>query len=96
MEKLNNLLRKAVDGSFATADFIGAVVGTIVKWAVLSALYLSAMVAALLLWLSVPYFTSVTLFSEINSQWQVFAMFGIFGAWAVITKILYDLLTKRK
>lgn len=90
MKIINKILGKTVHAICATADFIGVVVGTVIKWTILSALALSAMVAALLLWMSVPYFTCTTLFSEITSQWQVFAMFGIFGGWFVITKIALD------
>lgn len=96
MKILNKILCKTVHAICATADFIGVVVGTVIKWTILSALALSAGVAACLLWLSVPYFTCTALFSEIHSQWQVFAMFGIVGVWAILSKIVYDRLASRK
>lgn len=96
MNTLTKILCKTVDAICATADFIGTAVAAVIKWSILSALALSAMVAALLLWLSVPYFTSMTLFSEINSQWQVFAVLGIFGAWAILSKIAYDWWDRRR
>lgn len=96
MKIINKIVCNTTHAVCATADLIGVVVGTVIKWTILSALALSAMVAALLLWLSVPYFTCTALFSEIHSQWQVFAMFGIFGVWAILSKIVYDRLGNRK
>ena len=96
MNTLNKILCKATDFVFGMAEFVGMTVGLIVKWAILSALGLAAGVTAFGLWLSVPYFACITLFTKITSQWQVFAMFGIFAAWAVVSKIGYDHLTKRK
>jgi len=78
------------------ADLIGAAVAAIIKWVVLSALALFAMVSAGLLWMSVPYFACMTMFGDdINSIWQVYAMFGIFGAWTILPKIVYDRLASR-
>lgn len=96
MKIINKILCKTTDFVFGLAEFVGMAIGLIVKYAIIFAFTLAAMVAALLLWLSVPYFTCTALFSEINSQWQVFAMFGIFGAWVVLSKIVYDRLASRK
>lgn len=96
MKIINKILCKTTDFVCGLADFIGTVVSSVIKWTILSALALSAMVAALLLWLSVPYFTCTTLFSEITSQWQVFAMFGIFAVWAILSKIVCDRLGNSK
>ena len=96
MKTLNKILCKATDFVFGMAEFIGMTVGLIVKWAILSVVGIAAGATALLLWLSVPYFTCTAMFSEITSHWQVFAMFGIFGVWAILSKIVYDHLTKRK
>lgn len=96
MKTLNKILCKATDFVFGMAEFIGMTVGLIVKWAILSALGLAAMVALAFLWLSVPYFACITLFTEITSQWQVFAMLGIFASWVVITKIALDWCDRRR
>ena len=96
MKTLNKILCKATDFVFGMAEFIGMTVGLIVKYAIIYAFILAAMVAALFLWLSVPYFACTSLFSEINSQWQVFAMLGIFASWAVITKIALDWCDRRR
>lgn len=78
------------------AEFVGTAIGSLVTCTIIFVFGLAAMVAAGFLWVLVPYFTCTTIFSEINSQWQVFAMLGIFAGWAILTKIVYDRLTKRK
>lgn len=77
------------------ADLIGAAVAAIIKWVVLSTLALFAMVSAALLWMSVPYFACMALFgdNDINSIWQVYAMFGIVAVWIILSKIVFG---KRK
>lgn len=96
MKIVNKILCKTTDFVFGLAELVGMTVGLIVKYAIIFAFTLAAMVAALLLWLSVPYFACTSLFSEINSQWQVFAMLSIFVAWVVLSKIVYDRLASRK
>ena len=93
---VKNILDKAGECVCNFAEFVGTAIGSLVTCTIIFVFGLAAMVAALSLWLSVPYFTCTTIFSEINSQWQVFAMLGIFAGWAILTKIVYDRLTKRK
>ena len=97
MNTLNKILCKATDFVFGMAEFVGMTVGLIVKWAILSALGLAAGVTAFGLWLSVQ--TALAYATCGNgpvTQTIAFAMFGIFAAWAVVSKIGYDHLTKRK
>lgn len=95
MKIINKIVCNTIHAVCATADLIGVVVGTVIKWTIL-ALALSAMVAAFLLWMSVPYFTCVTLFTDITSQWHVYAMFGIFGGWFILGKFVLDRLPSRR
>lgn len=96
MNTLNKILCKAVDFVFGMAEFIGMTVGLIVKWAILSVFGVAAGATALVLWLSVPTALAVAICDKVPSEPQVFAMLGLFAAWVVLSKIVYDHLTKRK
>ena len=91
MKIINKILCDTVHAICATADFIGVVVGTVIKWTVLSALALSAMVAAFFLWLSVPTALIYAIFGNGPvTQTIAFAILGIYAAWVVVSKIAYD------
>lgn len=100
MKIINKILCNTVHAICATADFIGVVVATVIKWAIFSALGLASMVAAFFLWLSIPCGICRVIFGEfdepITSQWELFAVFGIFAVWVVITKIAYDRWDRRR
>ena len=97
MNTLNKILCKATDFVFGMAEFVGMTVGLIVKWAILSVFGIATGATALLLWLSVP--TALAYATCGNgpvTQTIAFAVLGIYAAWAVVCKIGYDHLTKRK
>jgi hypothetical protein len=97
MTIINNILCKTANFVECVAEFAGRAVGLIVKYAIISAFTLSVSVAALLLWISVPYFAGMALIGDdINSMWQVYAMFGILAVWVILSKIVYDRLGIRK
>ena len=97
MEIITNTLRKTANFVCAVAELTGRVVGFIVEFAIIGAFTLATGVAALLLWMSVPYFTCMVMFGDgIDSIWQVYAMFGIIAVWVVLSKIVRDRLGKRK
>lgn len=97
MEIINKILCKTANFVYSVAEFAGRAIGLIVKYAIISAFTLAAGVAALLLWLSVPYFACMAIIgNNINSIWQVYAMFGIIGGWAILSKFLYDILPNQK
>ena len=96
MNTLNKILCKTIHVICATADFIGVVVETVIKWTILSALALSVTVGAFLLWMSVPYFACIALFHEITSLWQLYAMIGIIVGWFILGKFVLDRLPSRK
>lgn len=92
METINKILCKTTDFVFGVAEFTGKAVGLLVTYTVL----LAFAVAALLLWLSVPVVTCMELFSEMDQQWQAFSVLGIFAAWVVLSKLVYDRVKNRK
>lgn len=98
---LNRILCKPHDVAYRVAGKVGMAIGhflvEIIFVAMASVVILAAGVSALLLWMSVPYFACMAIYSDdINSIWQVYAMFGIFGAWAILSKFLYDILPNQK
>lgn len=97
MTIINNILCKTADFVGRLAEFTGRVVGFIVEFTIIGAFILAVSTAALLLWMAVPYFACMTLCGDdVNSIWQLYALFGIFGAWMILSKIVYDRLGKRK
>lgn len=96
MNTLNKTLCKTTDFVLGMTEFVGMTVGLIVKWAILSVFGIAAGASALLLWLSVPTALAVAICDKVPSQTQVFAMFGIFGVWAILSKIAYDRWDRRR
>ena len=91
MKIINKILCNTVHAICATADFIGVVVGTVIKWAILFAFGIAAVAAALFVWFSVPTaFLYAICGDGPMSQTQVFAYLGFFAAWTILLKIAYD------
>ena len=104
MEIINKILCKTIDFMKGVANFVGTVaeltgraVGFIVEYTIVSAFVLAVGGAAVFLWMYVPYFAGMALIGDdINSIWQMYAMFGIFAVWIVLSKIVHDLIVNRK
>ncbi len=100
MKIINKILCNTVHAICATADFIGTVVGSIIKGTVLSALALSSMVAIALLWMSIPVGICRLIFGEldkpITSQSEAAGILIVIAVWVVITKIALDWCDRRR
>lgn len=97
MKIINKILCKTTDFVCGLAEFVGMAVKIVIIRAFSFAVGISVLLlgyavgmSALFLWMSVPYFICGTLFSDINSLWQVYAMIGIVVGWFILGKFLLD------
>lgn len=97
MKIINKILCNTVHAICATADFIGVVVATVIKWAIFSALGLASMVAVFFLWLSVPTALTYAICGDGPvTQTVAFVVLGIYASWTILLKIAYDRWDRRR
>ena len=101
MEKLGTLLNRILckphDVTYRITERVTVAIAHFLVEAFFITIASVVIVSALFLWLYVPCFACIAMFGDdVNSIWQLYALFGIFGAWIILSKIVYDRLGKKK